>query len=81
MAHGEQGLRIRPHGPGRAAARRADDEHMDEEEHEGLLDFRRHVDLGVRPTLGLRFAVHGAEFVNGVPVQDEDPGTYLRENS
>ncbi|MBA8795135.1 hypothetical protein FHX74_002763 [Friedmanniella endophytica] len=63
------------------AAREANDEHMGEEEHEGLKDFRLHVDLETRHRIGLAFAVFEAEHVDGVPVVDKDPQTYIEENS
>ena len=36
------------------AARKANDEHMGEEEHEGLRDFRRHIDLETRHKIAVR---------------------------
>jgi hypothetical protein len=63
------------------AAREANDEHMGEEEHEGLADFRRHVDLDLRHRLGVAFAAYEAANVDGVPVQDKDPDAYVRDNS
>ena len=63
------------------AARTANDEHMGEEEHEGLADFRLHVDLELRHGLAVRFAVYEAEHVTGVPVVDKDPDQYVRDNS
>jgi hypothetical protein len=62
-------------------ARVANDEHMGEEEHEGLADFRRHVGLDVRHDLGVRFAAFEAAHVDGVPIVDQDPEEYVRENS
>lgn len=62
-------------------ARRANDEHMGEEEHEGLADFRRHVDLDTRHRIAVAFAAYEAANVDGVPVVDKDPDTYIRENS
>jgi hypothetical protein len=62
------------------AARKANDEHMGEEEHEGLADFRRHVDLDLRHRLGVRFAAFEATHVDGVPPVDLDPEEYVREN-
>ena len=56
-------------------------EHMGEEEHEGLADFRRHVGLDQRHSLGVRFAAFEAAHVEGVPVVDQDPKEYVRENS
>ena len=63
------------------AARVANDEHMGEEEHEGLADFRQHVSLDVRHSLGVRFAAFEAAHVEGVPAVDRDPKEYVRENS
>jgi hypothetical protein len=52
------------------AARHANDEHMGEEEHEGLADFRRHVDLDTRHRIAVVFAAYEAEHVDG----GADPG-------
>nr|WP_281373899.1 hemerythrin domain-containing protein [Allobranchiibius huperziae] len=62
-------------------AREANDEHMGEEEHEGLKDFRMHVDLQTRHDIAVRFAAYEAENVTGVPVVDKDPQDYVDENS
>lgn len=62
-------------------ARHANDEHMGEEEHEGLADFRQHVDLGTRHRIAVEFVVYEAEHVTGVPVVDKDPQQYIAENS
>ncbi len=62
-------------------AREANDEHMGEEEHEGLKEFREHVDLETRHRIGVAFAAYEAEHVDGVPVVDKDPEEYVRENS
>ena len=62
-------------------AREADDEHMGEEEHEGLKDFRLHVDLQTRHDIAVRFARFEAEHVDGVPVVDKDPEEYVADNS
>lgn len=62
-------------------AREANDEHMGEEEHEGLKDFRLHVDLQTRHDIAVKFAVYEAENVTGVPVVDKDPQDYVDENS
>jgi hypothetical protein len=66
---------------GVSAARKANDEHMGEEEHEGLADFRRHVDLDTRHRIAVRFAAYEAEHVNGVPIEDKDPEQYVSDNS
>jgi hypothetical protein len=63
------------------AARVANDEHMGEEEHEGLADFRRHIGLDLRHSLGVRFAAFEAAHADGVPPVDQDPKEYVRENS
>jgi hypothetical protein len=63
------------------AARHANDEHMGEEEHEGLADFRRYVDLDTRHRIAVTFAAYEATHVDGVPVVDKDPDTYIKENS
>jgi hypothetical protein len=62
------------------AARHANDEHMGEEEHEGLRDFRLHVDLQVRHDIAVRFVAYEAEHVGGVPIVDKDPDDYVEEN-
>ena len=63
------------------AAREANDEHMGEEEHEGLADFRRHVDLDTRHRIAVAFAAYEASNVDGVPIVDEDPDAYVEDNS
>ena len=61
------------------AARRANDEHMGEEENEGLADFRLHATTGLREALGRQFQ----EFVDAHPTTagldntDKDPETYV----
>ena len=63
------------------SAREANDEHMGEEEHEGLKDFRQHVDLETRHRIAVAFAAYEAEHVDGVPIVDKDPDEYVEENS
>lgn len=63
------------------AAREANDEHMGEEEHEGLADFRRHVDLDTRHRIAVKFVAYEAQHVTGVPVVDKDPEEYIKQNS
>jgi hypothetical protein len=63
------------------AARHANDEHMGEEEHEGLADFRRYVDLDTRHRIAVTFAAYEATNVDGVPVEDKDPEKYIKDNS
>lgn len=62
-------------------ARKANDEHMGEEEHEGLADFRQHVDFETRHRIAVVFAAYEAEHVTGVPIEDKDPDQYVRDNS
>ena len=62
-------------------AREANDEHMGEEEHEGLADFRRHVDLDTRHRIAVQFVAYEAEHVTGVPIVDKDPDDYIEANS
>jgi hypothetical protein len=63
------------------AAREANDEHMGEEEHEGLADFRQHADLETRHRIAVQFTVYEAEHADGVPPVDKDPQKYVREHS
>jgi hypothetical protein len=63
------------------ASRVANDEHMGEEEHEGLADFRRHVDLQLRHDIAVKFAAFEAAHVDGVPIVDKDPEEYVKDNS
>ena len=62
------------------AARKANDEHMGEEEHEGLRDFRRHIDLETRHNIAVAFVAFEAEHVSGVPIVDKDPEKYVEDN-
>src|SRR5919107_1270636 len=54
-------------------------EHMGEEEHEGLRDFRLHVDLETRHRIAVAFVAYEAEFAAGVPIEDKDPERYVEE--
>lgn len=62
-------------------ARKANDEHMGEEEREGLANFRQHASHALRDELGRRFA----EFMDAHPttadldVSDRDPEEYVEE--
>lgn len=62
-------------------ARQANDEHMAEEEREGLADFRLHAPAGLREALGRQFA----EFLDshrttaGIDTADKDPAGYVRD--
>lgn len=60
-------------------ARAANDEHMAEEEREGLADFRLHAPAGLREALGARFADFLASHptAEGLDVSDKDPAGYV----
>ena len=62
-------------------SRDANDEHMGEEEHEGLADFRRHVDFETRHRIAVQFVIYEAKHPDGVPIVDKDPKQYVEENS
>lgn len=63
------------------AARRANDEHMGEEENEGLANFRQHATTGLREALGQQFS----EFLDAHPTpagldnRDKDPERYVEQ--
>ena len=83
-----EGIReARKHEPGSEqwwtavwAARKANDDHMGEEEREDLLDFRHHADLQTRHEIAVEFLVFEARHSEGVPVRDKDPEEYVAEN-
>jgi hypothetical protein len=60
-------------------ARVANDEHMAEEEREGLADFRKHTTIGLRESLGRRFRQFMAEHrdARGLDTSDKDPESYV----
>ena len=62
-------------------ARVANSEHMAEEEDDGLADFRRHADPGLRDELGERFLAFKQEHAGGrdLDVSDKDPQEYVEE--
>jgi len=62
-------------------ARKANDQHMGEEEHEGLVDFRRHVSLEERHSIAVSFVAWQAQHVDGVPTVDKNPEQYVQDNS
>ena len=63
------------------AAREANDEHMGEEEREGLADFRLHAPSGLRDALGVQFAEFLAAHPGtaGLDVSDKDPEGYVQQ--
>lgn len=62
-------------------ARQANDQHMAEEEREGIADFRRHAPAAQRVSLGRQFAAFLDEHrtTDGVDTSDKDPQEYVRE--
>jgi hypothetical protein len=62
-------------------ARKANDDHMAEEEREDLLDFRHSADLQTRHDIAVRFLTFEARHFAGIPVRDKDPQEYIEQNS
>ena len=62
-------------------ARAANDEHMGEEENEGLPDFRLHAPAGLRVSLGARFTEFKERHAGtrGLDVVDKDPEEYVQQ--
>jgi hypothetical protein len=62
-------------------ARVANDEHMGEEEREGLSDFRRHAPIGLREALGEQYSDFMAEnpTTQGLNITDREPQAYVDE--
>jgi hypothetical protein len=63
-------------------ARVANDDHMGEEEREGLSDFRRHAPIGLREALGSQYSEFMAQHptTRGLAIVDRDPQSYVEEN-
>lgn len=61
--------------------RLANDDHMSEEEREGLADFRRHAPIGLREALGRQYDEFMAEHPTtaGLPIVDRDPHDYVEK--
>ena len=62
-------------------AREANDEHMGEEEREGLSDFRRHAPAGLRESLGRQYGEFMAQHptTEGLRIEDRDPEAYVEQ--
>ncbi|MBV8863684.1 MAG: hemerythrin domain-containing protein [Mycobacterium sp.] len=62
-------------------AREANDDHMGEEEREGLSDFRRHAPAGLREALGRQYSEFMTQHrtTRGLPIVDRDPEAYVEE--
>ncbi|WP_406813546.1 hemerythrin domain-containing protein [Mycobacterium sp. M23085] len=61
--------------------RQANDDHMAEEEREGLSDFRRNAPVGLRDALGRQYSEFMAEHptTEGLPIVDRDPRRYVEQ--
>ncbi|MGD1256097.1 hemerythrin domain-containing protein [Mycobacterium seoulense] len=61
--------------------REANDDHMAEEEREGLSDFRRSAPIGLREALGRQYSDFMAEHptTEGLPIVDRDPQRYVED--
>jgi len=59
----------------------ANDDHMGEEEREGLSDFRRNAPIGLREALGSQYSEFMAEHptTEGLPIKDRDPQRYVEQ--
>ena len=59
--------------------RQANDDHMGEEEREGLSDFRRHAPIGLREALGRQYREFMTQHptTRGLPIADRDPDAYV----
>ncbi len=63
------------------AARKANDDHMGEEEREDLLDFRHHADLQTRHDIAVQFLIYEARHYAGISIRNKDPRQYIAANS
>ena len=65
--------------------RLANDDHMGEEERQGLSDFRRHAPVGLREALGRQYSEFMTQHptTKGLTITDRDPQSYVedRENA
>jgi len=61
--------------------RLANDDHMGEEEREGLSDFRRHAPIGLREALGRQYSEFMAQHptTKGLTIVDRDPKRYVED--
>ncbi len=61
--------------------RQANDDHMSEEEREGLSDFRRSAPIGLREALGQQYSEFMASHptTKGLPITDRDPKRYVED--
>jgi Hemerythrin HHE cation binding domain len=61
--------------------RLANDDHMGEEEREGLSDFRRHAPIGLREALGRQYSEFMTQHptTKGLEITDRDPERYVED--
>jgi Hemerythrin HHE cation binding domain len=61
--------------------RLANDDHMGEEERQGLSDFRRHAPIGLREALGRQYSEFMSQHptTKGLPIVDRDPQRYVED--
>jgi hypothetical protein len=61
--------------------RLANDDHMSEEEREGLSDFRRHAPIGLREALGRQYSEFMTQHptTKGLQIVDRDPRRYVED--
>jgi hypothetical protein len=61
--------------------RLANDDHMSEEEREGLADFRRNAPIGLRDALGRQYSEFMTQHptTKGLPIVDRDPQRYVED--
>ena len=61
--------------------RLANDDHMGEEERQGLSDFRRHAPIGLREALGRQYSEFMTEHptTEGLAIVDRDPQRYVED--
>jgi hypothetical protein len=62
------------------AARKANSDHMAEEEREDLADFRQHADLRTRHEVAVQFVAFESQHAHGVAVNEPDPQRYVEEH-
>lgn len=78
--------KARQHEPGTSQwwaaveeTRRANGDHMAEEERDDLPDFSRAADLLTRHEIAVQFVSYEAQHAEGIPLQDRDPEGYVKQ--
>ena len=62
-------------------ARRANSDHMAEEERQDLADFRQHADLQTRHDIAVQFIAFENQHADGIRLEGPDPADYVKEHS